>query len=114
MELALEDHFGASRSLVELAGRVMVLVYAERRGASAARFWLILALSILAGIAVLLQADRQEALVLGPLAGADQAAAPRRSRPKGVLTRARWTPDTDHTLEWQCSTPRIRIRLLKG
>jgi hypothetical protein len=54
MELALEDHFGASRSLVELAGRVMVLVYAERRGASAARFWLILAISILAGIAVLL------------------------------------------------------------
>ena len=36
MELALEDHFGASRSLVELTGRVAVLVYAERRGASAA------------------------------------------------------------------------------
>ena len=36
MELALEDHFGASRSLVELAGRVVVLVYAERSGASAA------------------------------------------------------------------------------
>ena len=36
MELALEDHFGASRSLDELAGRVGVLVYAGRRGAAAA------------------------------------------------------------------------------